>query len=142
MTKNEHRPLAGRERRPAQGAIRQGPIAADEEIGVSVRLRRRPDAGPLPDLDALRDRKPGSPAPVSREDFAERFGADPADIEQVRAFAERFGLTVGAASLAGRIVQLTGTAAQLSAAFGTELASYQLPDGSSYRGREGAVQLP
>jgi len=142
MTKNEHRPLAGSERRPAEGAIRQGPIAADEEIGVSVRLRRRPDAGPLPDLDALRDRKPGSPAPVNREDFAERFGADPADIEQVRAFAERFGLTVGAASVARRTVQLTGTAAQLSAAFGTELASYQLPDGSSYRGREGAVQLP
>jgi hypothetical protein len=138
----EHRPLAGSERHPVHGAVRQGPIAADEKIQVSVRLRRRPDAGPLPDLDALRDRKPGSPAPVSREEFAERFGADPADIEKVRAFAERFGLTVDGASVPRRTVQLTGTSAQLSEAFGTELARYQLLDGSSYRGREGAVQLP
>lgn len=134
----EHRPLAGSDRRPVRGATRQGPSAADERIQVSVRLRRRPDAGPLPDL---REREPGTPA-VSREEFAERFGADPADIEQVRAFAERYGLRVGEASAPRRIVQLSGTAAQLSAAFGTELADYRLPDGSSYRGRTGAVQLP
>ncbi|MBV9822807.1 MAG: S8/S53 family peptidase [Actinobacteria bacterium] len=138
----EHRPLAGTERHPALGAVRQGPSPAEEEIQVSVRLRRRPDAGPLPDLDTLRDRRPGSPAPVSREEFAERYGADPADIDRVRAFAESFGLTVDDASVARRTVQLSGTSAQLARAFRTELGSYRLPDGSSYRGREGAVQLP
>jgi hypothetical protein len=137
-----HRPLTGSERRPALGAVRQSATDPSERITVSVRLRRRPGAEPLPHIDALRERPIGSAPLVDRDEFAERYGADPADIAEIAEFAGEFGLTLGQTDVAGRTVQLTGTASQLSRAFGVELASYELPDGSSYRGREGAVQFP
>ncbi|PWU02801.1 MAG: hypothetical protein C5B51_20235 [Terriglobia bacterium] len=65
----------------------------------------------------------GEAAALSREQAAEILGADPADIELVRRFAESYGLAVTESSAAQHTVKVAGTAAQMEVAFGTRLFS-------------------
>jgi kumamolisin len=78
---------------------------------------------------------------LSREDFAGTYGADPADLKRIADFASKAGLTVLESSPARRTVVLSGTAAQMSAAFGVTLSMYKSPD-QEYRGREGFLYIP
>lgn len=123
-------------RRPRHGAQKVGPSDPNETLTVTVRLRRRPDAPPLPDPSA-----PGPRKIISHADFAASYGAAQADVDQVTAFAKANGLKLVDANLARRSVILSGTVAQMNKAFGVDLAKYQTPT-EVYRGREGAVQLP
>ena len=127
-------PVEGSDRRPFPGAERLGPADPRQRVTVSVRLRRRPDAPPLP-----RPRR--GTGHLSRERFTAVYGADPADIAELVAFARQHGLDVGETSVARRTVQLTGTVAQLQAAFAVDLGHYRAGQ-ASYRGREGHVHLP
>jgi kumamolisin len=80
---------------------------------------------------------------MSREEFGQRYGADPADVTLVEKFARDYGLQVAEVSGPRRIVKLTGTVAQLSRGFGVDLGRYESPAKDiSYRGREGAVNIP
>ena len=78
---------------------------------------------------------------MSREEFAAKYGADPAAIEKVRAFAREHSLTVGEVSVARRTVKLKGTAANMSLAFGVQLEKYGY-EGQDYRARIGTIELP
>ena len=78
---------------------------------------------------------------LTREEFAARYGADPADVAKVEAFAHQHNLTVVEASLARRTVVLSGTIAALSDAFEVRLANYEHPEGT-FRGRTGPVMIP
>ena len=111
------------------GAILLGDVDAYDTFTVTVVLRRR---AKLP--------RPGSRI-VSRAKFADLYGASPADVEQVEQFAAENDLTVGEIDLARRSILLTGTAANMSEAFGTTLRLYQSADGV-FRGREGQLYLP
>src|SRR5262249_59974155 len=102
----------------------------NEIIEVSVLLRRRT---PL-DLDA-------HPEPMLREVFDAHYGADPADVERVDAFAQAFDLTVVEVSLPRRTVVLAGTVASMNEAFGTRLEVYHCAEGT-FRGRRGPLYLP
>ncbi len=135
------RALAGSERAGAPGARRIGPADPDDRCEVTVVLRRsaRSAAPPGPDLRPLvpgarRDR-------VTREEFARRFGADPADLSAVREFAGAYGLRVVEEQPARRTVHLEGPVRAVVRAFGTALDRYDSPAGT-YRGRTGPVRLP
>ncbi len=78
---------------------------------------------------------------LSRSQLARNFGAAAADVAVVRAFARREGLTVGLTDRARRLVQISGRASDVSAAFGVELRRFAGPSGS-YRGRSGAITVP
>jgi len=78
---------------------------------------------------------------MSREEFAQRHGADPADLAAVRAFASSCGLSVVQEHAARRTVVLQGTVAQFNAAFQVQLQQMQ-HDSCSYRGRTGSIALP
>jgi kumamolisin len=78
---------------------------------------------------------------LSREDFAARAGADPADVAKIDEFAHRYGLNVKSVHLASRTVKLTGTVGAFSAAFGVTLN--RVKHGSAtYRMRKGSVTIP
>src|SRR5579884_3865223 len=130
--------VEGTNRSPVPGAARVGPADPSEEVSVSIRLRRRPGAPPLP--DPSRASVLGGQT-VSREEFAATYGADPADVARVQAFASEHGLSVQETSIPRRTVVLAGTVAQLEQAFGVDLGRYQVGE-TSYRGREGHVHLP
>ena len=130
--------LKGSERTPLPGARAIGKADPNERMEVSVLLRHQA-------VDALHQRvaETASRAKphLSREDFARQFGAAPTDIAEVRKFADAHGLAIVEADASRRTIVLSGTVAQFNAAFGVELQQYEHPNGS-YRGREGAIQLP
>src|ERR1022692_372272 len=91
--------LIGSDKQPLPGARSIGPADPKERLEVSVVVRRRGSA-------ALADRVEriatgGAVLHLSREDFAQQFGADPADIGRGRGFATSQGLA-GVQGGAGR----------------------------------------
>lgn len=132
--------LKGSERVPMRGAKIVAPADPQEQLEVSVLIRRR-------SRQALRDRvkqvsgRDRSVTPLSRDEFARQFGADSGDLAAVRTFAAKHGLHVIQEHAARRTMVLGGTVAQMEAAFGVTLQRYQHASGT-YRGRVGAIQLP
>ncbi len=105
-------------------------------MSVSVIVRRKQ---PLP-LAQLQGRH------ISREEFATRYAADPADFDALREFAHTHGLTVdeSASSLQRRTMVLRGTAQAMSAAFGVTLEDYELPthQGRRFQAYQGSLTVP
>ena len=131
------RPVEGSERRPAPGARRVAAENPSAKLSVTIRVRRRTDAPALP-VHPNADTTTGH---VSREEFAERFGASKADLDLVVSFARSKGLEIEETSTARRIVKVFGTVEQMNNAFGVDLGRYESPT-ETYRGREGAVTMP
>jgi kumamolisin len=131
--------LPGSERKPLPGARAVAPADPQERLEVSLQLRRRNAR----EFAALLRRITGGKAqrPLDRAGFAARFGAAPADIAKVEAFASQAGLAVRRSDAARRTVILSGTVRQFNEAFGVELQRFEHA-GGSYRGRTGAIQLP
>ena len=132
--------LKGSERHPRRGAREAGAPDPNERLRVSVLLRpRQPLAGLKSgsQLGAnLQERKY-----LTREEFAAQYGADLQDVAKVEAFARDHNLTVVETSAPRRTVVLSGTLADLSAAFGVQLVNYEHPEGN-FRGRTGPVHVP
>lgn len=133
-------PLKGSERAPLPGSRAVGPADPTERLQVTVLLRRRAQQSFRERLSKLAEGNSSS-EPLSREQFASRFGAEPADITAIKAFAASHGLTVVQEHADRRTVLLSGTVAQLEAAFGVKLQRFEHPSGT-YRGREGCIELP
>ena len=127
---NERVAVRGSERIAAPGSNAVGVVNPNDEVSVTVVIRRRTQELP----------RHGS-KPVPREKFAELYGANPADVEQIEQFAADHDLTVVQVDLARRSITLSGTVADMNEAFGTELRLFQSPDGL-YRGRTGGLSVP
>jgi kumamolisin len=133
-------PLKGSERQPLPGAKSVGKADPAERLEVSVLLRRRNATALMERVKKLAGRESAGNH-LSREQFADQFGADTADIATIRKFADAHGLAVVQEHPGRRTVVLSGTAAQFNSAFGVDLQRFEY-EGGSYRGRVGAVQLP
>jgi len=105
--------VAGSRRSPLPEAVRADRVPASTSVDVLVQVRRR---RPLPTVESLGDRYP-----LSREEFAETYGAHPDDMAAARAFAESHGLRVRSTGIGARLLVLTGAASQFEDAFGVEL---------------------
>lgn len=105
----------------------------------------QPDPNTIIEATIVVRRKAELPPPdhhqISREEFAHLYGAAPADIEQVENFAAQFDLTVIEVDVARRMVRVSGTVANMSSAFGTQLRLYQSTQGQ-FRGRTGELSIP
>lgn len=111
------------------------PLDPNYVFTVSLRVRRRTEAPPLPDLAAIPH------GLIARDEFANKYSASPSDLDAVAQFATANELKVIESSIARRTVVLKGKAAQMSKAFGVALATYKTAEGT-YRGREGDVRIP
>jgi hypothetical protein len=101
-------------------------VSSAEQLTVTVYVR--PRAG----HPELREPDGGSllaPDPLSDEDFAAAYGADPADIDKVVKFAKPPKLKVTNSDPLKRSVTLQGDAAALQSAFGVQLKRYRLGAG-------------
>ena len=123
---------------PPVGAPSTTRPSASRRITVSVLVRRR---NQLPAATSAADL--GDAPRFTRAQFRTQFGADPAAVKAVRAFAKQFDLTVAATpdQLAARTIQLTGTCAQVQRAFSVTLTSHSLGK-DVFRTREGSIELP
>jgi kumamolisin len=132
--------IAGSERAPLHGARLIGPADPQERMEVTLVLRPASSAA-LPSLERTGKIKPNERTHMTREEFADKHGADPKDIAKIDAFAHEHGLDVGEVSLAARTAVLRGTVQAMSEAFNVTLQMYDHPSGR-YRGRTGPVEIP
>jgi kumamolisin len=137
----EYIPLLGSERRLPQGASRVGPANLNEELTVSVGVRRRPDAPPIPDLARLGAQRPRDRQRVDRSAVIATHGASADDLARVQQFARHHGLRVVESSAPRRVVRLAGTVSQMQHAFQVQLYMYR-DARAFYRSREGHVNVP
>src|SRR5208282_1785859 len=128
--------LAGSERAPLASATPAGPLDPAERAELTLVLRRR---APLT-ADVV-----AGPA-LTSDELAERYGADPADVDLVRQALTARGLAITAVQPGSRRVKVAGTLGELSSAFGTTLqqVSSPAPGGRlvTHRYREGPLYVP
>jgi kumamolisin len=117
-------------RRSPKGT-RVGEVPLDEMLTVSVILKAKTRAAvPVNGERAM-----------SRESFAEAYGATHDSVERVKQFAAERALHVLEESHVRRTVRLEGTAEAFAEAFGTQFDRYE-HEGKHYRARTGAIQVP
>ena len=138
MTEGSFVPLPGSERKTISGVQDIGPVDEGERIEVTLVTRRRAE---------LPDELVTGPATISTEELANRYGTDPADIDRIREVLAGYGLDVTSALPGSRRVKVTGTAAQLTRAFGTTLRRVSSPGRAGagrveHRYREGRLMVP
>jgi kumamolisin len=139
---SDRRTIKGSDRAaPLHGANIIGPIPNDERFEVTVRVRRKTALTSLAANGLHTDQAPAKRKYLARESYAAKYGADPADMAKVAAFAKANGLVVVESSSARRSVFLSGTAANFAKAFGANIDQYE-HDGGTYRGRTGELTVP
>jgi kumamolisin len=131
-------PLRGSERAALPDARPTGELDATATITVTLTLRRRAEV-PVSLIVG--------PETLTVEQLGDRYGADPADIALATEVLGRYGLTVAESHTASRRLKVSGTIAELSAAFGTTLTlvASPHPDGSgpvTHRYRSGILSVP
>jgi kumamolisin len=137
--------LHGSERVALPGARAMGAANPDERIEVTVRLRSR-SPEKMTGKNIMSPEKLGAQPInerqyISRDEFRQNFGADPADVTKLEEFAHEHGLAISKVDLAQRTVIMTGAVARFSDAFDVELVRFQHADGE-YRGRAGSISIP
>ena len=126
-------PLCLQDRRLPEGARVVGPTPAEQPIRISIIVKRR---NPL-NLEDLGGRQ------ISRQEFLDRYAADPEAFNQLRQFAQQHALAVDetASSLERRTLVVYGTAEQMREAFGIGLQQIE-HQGQSYRASSGIPTMP
>jgi len=139
MTGQSFVPLPGSERGSLPESEQLGAVDGAQQIEVTLVTRRR--------AALSRDMVEG-PATLTREQFAEQHGTDPADLDLISTVLAGHGLRVSSADAGARRVRVTGTIAALSATFGATLRLARTPDPVTgqdmvkHRYREGGLQIP
>jgi hypothetical protein len=129
---------------------RAGPVADQEQIAVTLRVRRKPGAGKLPDTShwqstPIRERKF-----FTTEEYVRGLGAHSADIDSVAAFVRSAGMTVLRTHAGRRTVSILGSAARINTVFEIKLEHFEDPSAPlsqggqrrTHRGFDGPVTLP
>ena len=112
-----YRRVDGSERRSARGARLVGVADPKETLSVSICVRRRPDAPPVPDQTLWAKTPPGKRNYLSRRECAAKYGAAQADLDRVTEFARSHGLSIVQTNVGGRTVVVSGTVEQINKAF-------------------------
>ena len=109
-----------------------GPHDPQADVDVTVVFRHasapQPDAWPR--------------AAMSRDEFQQKHGADPAAVERLRDFGRKHGMRETGCQMARRTLHWRGTAQGMRDAFGVELGQYEMSDGKRFVGCTKAPQLP
>jgi kumamolisin len=126
--------LPGSGRAPFIETLADKPAPPSTKFTVSVILKRKT---PLKAANRLGKQR------LTRAQYRQQHGSDPAAVKLVRAFAKEFALTI-APDTPGpqcRTIKLNGTVAAMQKAFGVTLI-HKTIDGITYRVREGSITLP
>jgi len=131
-------------RQIAPKAKRVGPSDPNEVVSVTLTVRRRPGAPPLPTQEHWANTPPGERQYISADDFTSQYGAASADLDRVAEFASSQGLTVVEKDAARRTVIVSGKVSKMNKAFAVELARYEVepPPEEERKRRESDAQRP
>lgn len=134
-------PVRGSDRAPVIGAEEAGPADPNEEVRVTVLVRRRPDSALAARVDEMSAKPPAGRRYLTREQLSAQHGAEDADLTRVAAWATGMGLSVLETSALTRTVVLAARVEDLASAFQVDLVRYRYETGT-YRGRTGPVLIP
>ncbi len=87
MPAESRKVLEPSDRKPLAAARAIGPVPRDERFEVTVRVRRRTPIAQLAAGLQHADQAPATRTYMSREEYAAKRGADPADIDRIERFA-------------------------------------------------------
>lgn len=126
--------LPGSEKAPFARALAEKPAPLDKRLTVSVLVKRKQPLQASHRLGKTR---------LTRAQYRQSHGADPAAVQLVRNFAKEFDLSIepDTPGPERRIIKLSGTVGAMQKAFGVTL-THQTHEGTTYRMREGAISLP
>jgi kumamolisin len=133
--------LKGSARAALPGGRDAGPADPNQQIEVTVFLRRGSNPGEFPPVEPMGARLPRERKYLTREEFGRLHGASPVDLEKIRAFAAQYGLKIVSEDGARRVVKLSGTVQAFNKAFGVNLRRYEHSSGT-YRCRTGTLTIP
>jgi kumamolisin len=124
--------LAGSTRPAAHGFTPAGTLDPSTVVTATVVLRRRAElpAGLV-----------SGPSVIGRQELADRYGADPADVQRVRSVLSGLGVEVVAEDPGSRRLSVRGDLAALNRAFGVSLEAVSLGD-TRLRHRVGSLEVP
>lgn len=132
--------LDGTNHAPPPGARREPLSRVGGPLTITLSLRSRASSADA--LDAIFQQiASGRRRPLSRDEFAEQFGARRSDIAAVRRFARANGFRVSGVSPTKRIVRLAGDAAKLAKSFGVNRVRYRLR-GTAWNSFIGHLYVP
>jgi kumamolisin len=126
--------------RPA-GAERVDDVDTSQQVTVTVAVRGRDATGFAAHLRALDQGPAAERRHLTRAELADRYGADPDELDRVAAFYRDQGLEVVEQSAARRCVVVRGSCDALAAAFQIRFGTYRAELGT-YRGHEDPVSVP
>jgi hypothetical protein len=78
-------------RKPRANARRTGPADPNEILTVSVSVRVRPDAPPLPTPEKMAAAPRGGKRYITREDYTAHYGASQTDLDKIAQFGAAQG---------------------------------------------------
>jgi kumamolisin len=120
-------------RRPAKsGARRLRSIDPHANVEVTIGLKA-PD---LPGADAMPARA------LNPQEFADQYGAAPADVQKVEQVLRGFGLTVQEVDPSRRNLRVSGSAAAMEAAFQADMGIYHSADQGEFRAVKALSRFP
>src|SRR5450631_2264876 len=130
--------LPGSARTRLEGATPAGQLDTSERAQLTLVLRRRAEI-PAEIVEG--------PTVLTHDQLAERYGADPADVDLVQQTLGGLGLEVTEVHASTRRVKVASTIGALSSAFGVTLQQVSSPDPKTggtvtHRYREGPLFIP
>jgi hypothetical protein len=134
----EYQKLTGSERPRSSAAKFKGPLDPDTPISVTLVLRHKPGSAALPDAQHWQNTPIGRRQFLTPQQFADTYGASQDDLSAVTSFVTSQGMTVLSSHPGRRTVSISGTAAQMNAAFGIQLNLYESPL-PKHRSRTGII---
>ncbi len=142
--KKEMIAIPGSHRPPNPKAKLVGRSDVKQSIRVSLYVRQNPAGNRknIPSLQQLNAQLPGQRHYLTDDQFNAVFGADPADVAKVVAWAKANKLAVLDSNARKRRVLVKGTVGAINKAFGIQLNDYDQAKTGRYRGREGDVHVP
>lgn len=125
--------LPGSHRMPLAGAAAGPPVDPNAPIEATLVLRRRAEPPP----EAF------TGPPLTPDELADRYGADPADIDLVRQTLDGSGVQLLSADQSSRRIRVAGPASALATLFGTSFATATSPGSTmQFRQRTGPLSVP
>ena len=135
-------PLSGSMRQLLPASTPIGPADLGATVALTIKVRSRGDLAQLDDAVKKISAQPMSERTyLTRDDLASKYGANPADLDQVEQYANKHHLRVVERDEATRRVVLKGTLRDALSAFHADVQMYQHATGP-YRGRRGEIFLP
>jgi kumamolisin len=136
--------LPGSTRKPMPGATLVSQSEPSARIKVSIYVRRNPNppAAAVESAAAIKTQLPGLRKALTPSEFNGIYGADPADLDQVEAWAVKAKLKVVDKSVAKRRILVEGTIGDIQQAFDVQLNEYKHPEHGQFRGRVGEIHVP